>query len=66
MDPTRVAPLGKRRRFSNAVYLTFSNKLIGMEKDTEGLVGWLVGWLARYQTRGRGWIPSYDQKPDNI
>lgn len=45
MDPTRVAPLGKRRRFSNAVYLTFSNELIGMEKDTEGLVGWLVGWL---------------------
>lgn len=45
MDPTRVAPLGKRRRFSNAVYLTFSNELIGMEKDTEGLVGWLAGWL---------------------
>lgn len=65
MDPTRVAPLGKRRRFSNAVYLTFSNELIGMEKDTEGLVGWLVGSLPDSR-KGLDPYPSYDQKPDNI
>lgn len=65
MDPTRVAPLGKRRRFSNDVYLTFSNQLIGMEKDTEGLVGWLVGSLPDSR-KGLDPYPSYDQKPDNI
>lgn len=65
MDPTRVAPLGKRRRFSNDVYLTFSNQLIGMEKDTEGLVGWLVGSLPDSR-KGLDPYPTYDQKPDNI
>lgn len=62
MDPTRVAPLGKRRRFSNDVYLTFSNQLIGMEKDTEGLVGWLVGWLVTRLEEGVGSVPYLRSK----